>query len=189
MRDSLCAAGTSIEGCSVSPLTQAHVQPALDLRRLLLVTDPAATDAFVWSSSLAQQESQKAHGIGGTPDRPSGPPELPAVILTSMMPVILATLPAPEDLGEEWDVFIARPDAGTFKSLQVHPALSLRDVTLQPPALTLSADRRVAVFCERGGCWSVGDDVVLFDPVLGVTTVRWWKQWQSMGFMPSLWPT
>jgi hypothetical protein len=146
------------------------VKPDLNLPRLLTITDATATDAFVWSESRASQESAKAHGVSQAPDEPLGP-ELPKAILNVMIPSVLVTVPTPEDLAEDWDVFIARPDAGTYKPLQLHPALSLRSVSLQPPALTLNSDRHIAVFCERGGCWSVGDDVVLFDPVVGATTV------------------
>lgn len=126
----------------------------------------------------------------------------------------MSSLPVPSDLPchavvcvcathsaqliEDWEGFTARPDAATYKALQVssralyhspplsfphlisafilspqiHTALDLRSVTLQPPALTLNSDKRLAVFAERGGCWSVGDDVVLFDTLTGSTKVN-----------------
>ena len=48
------------------------------------------------------------------------------------------------------------PDIHLDTSLQVITALQLRNIAIQPPALTLDENRSLTVFYERGGCWSVG---------------------------------
>ncbi len=77
--------------------------------------------------------------------RRAAPLPPPAVILAGSLPMLVLVSIDQTQLVEDWPAFTGRADTGSYAPLKINSALDLRNVSLSPPALTLSETRQLTV--------------------------------------------
>ena len=162
----------------------------------LLASNPSSLSCDVWDESAANAAAKAkrlgriaaaqqaaaaaaAAAAGGGGAEGAGASEGGEAAAAAAAPAeAAAPPPVPTDDGVDEslempeDFTKLKTDAKRFPCLRVVTALQLRSIAIQPPALTLDESRTLTLFYERGGCWSVGQDVVFFNVLTGRVRLR-----------------